>query len=104
MIRRPPRSTLFPYTTLFRSACALALLGAFLTKFTALAGAALVCGWLWARRDRRPALALRGLLALLGGAAPPRGLPGRGRGGRPGFGAAGPGGGDFRAGPGAPAW
>ena len=22
MIRRPPRSTLFPYTTLFRSACA----------------------------------------------------------------------------------
>src|SRR2546430_8930328 len=23
MIRRPPRSTLFPYTTLFRSACAL---------------------------------------------------------------------------------
>src|SRR5256885_13281214 len=25
MIRRPPRSTLFPYTTLFRSACARAL-------------------------------------------------------------------------------
>src|SRR5256886_15405901 len=24
MIRRPPRSTLFPYTTLFRSGCALA--------------------------------------------------------------------------------
>src|SRR3712207_7416648 len=24
MIRRPPRSTLFPYTTLFRSACAVA--------------------------------------------------------------------------------
>src|SRR5689334_24241492 len=24
MIRRPPRSTLFPYTTLFRSCCALA--------------------------------------------------------------------------------
>src|SRR5688572_33461296 len=27
MIRRPPRSTLFPYTTLFRSAAALDLLG-----------------------------------------------------------------------------
>src|SRR5258707_7466764 len=26
MIRRPPRSTLFPYTTLFRSPCALSLL------------------------------------------------------------------------------
>src|SRR2546430_13569780 len=25
MIRRPPRSTLFPYTTLFRSGCALCL-------------------------------------------------------------------------------
>src|SRR3712207_6895677 len=28
MIRRPPRSTLFPYTTLFRSLCALAGEGA----------------------------------------------------------------------------
>src|SRR5258706_3884400 len=28
MIRRPPRSTLFPYTTLFRSACARAAGGA----------------------------------------------------------------------------
>src|SRR2546423_8704812 len=27
MIRRPPRSTLFPYTTLFRSACAIEGLG-----------------------------------------------------------------------------
>src|SRR3712207_9071780 len=27
MIRRPPRSTLFPYTTLFRSAIAVTLLG-----------------------------------------------------------------------------
>src|SRR5881397_328013 len=50
-------------------ACALALLGAFLTKFTALAGAALVCGWLWSRRDRRAALALGGMLALLAGAS-----------------------------------
>src|SRR3712207_5092317 len=29
MIRRPPRSTLFPYTTLFRSACLMLLVGAF---------------------------------------------------------------------------
>src|SRR2546430_10811609 len=28
MIRRPPRSTLFPYTTLFRSLCAVLLLAA----------------------------------------------------------------------------
>src|SRR5438874_8169252 len=27
MIRRPPRSTLFPYTTLFRSACEIASTG-----------------------------------------------------------------------------
>src|SRR5687768_17793167 len=27
MLRRPPRSTLFPYTTLFRSACAFGLHG-----------------------------------------------------------------------------
>src|SRR5436853_3060936 len=32
MIRRPPRSTLFPYTTLFRSCCALRRL----KKFTVL--------------------------------------------------------------------
>src|SRR3712207_7411212 len=29
MIRRPPRSTLFPYTTLFRSPVAVTLVGAF---------------------------------------------------------------------------
>src|SRR5213596_2179097 len=50
-------------------ACVLAFLGAFLTKFTALAGAALVCSWLWSRRDRRAALTLGGLLALLAGAS-----------------------------------
>src|SRR5258707_6851488 len=47
MIRRPPRSTLFPYTTLFRSHCA-------------------------ARRIRRPARAARCLAALqrqIGGVA-----------------------------------
>src|SRR3989454_11779239 len=32
MIRRPPRSTLFPYTTLFRSACKADLRVRFITK------------------------------------------------------------------------
>src|SRR5256884_92104 len=32
MIRRPPRSTLFPYTTLFRSLAATQLAGAFAAK------------------------------------------------------------------------
>src|SRR5256885_8211872 len=36
MIRRPPRSTLFPYTTLFRSGLALALEGAYLCVVRAL--------------------------------------------------------------------
>src|SRR2546430_3388619 len=35
MIRRPPRSTLFPYTTLFRSAGTNAKLGDFTTELTA---------------------------------------------------------------------
>src|SRR5205809_7516471 len=39
MIRRPPRSTLFPYTTLFRSWFAFALLG-------------VVLGWVWAEGQR----------------------------------------------------
>src|SRR2546422_1289990 len=39
MIRRPPRSTLFPYTTLFRSPCSTAG-----TPWTAR-----VSGWWWAR-------------------------------------------------------
>src|SRR3712207_8333059 len=38
MIRRPPRSTLFPYTTLFRSACtAAALAGRLLRRSLSLA-------------------------------------------------------------------
>src|SRR3712207_8567340 len=36
MIRRPPRSTLFPYTTLFRSPVGLGLLGAVLVLRVAL--------------------------------------------------------------------
>src|SRR5258707_13396941 len=35
MIRRPPRSTLFPYTTLFRSNIGLALTGAIVGEFIA---------------------------------------------------------------------
>src|SRR5438093_11946010 len=34
-------------------ACVLCFLGAFLTKLTAVAGAVLICGWLWERKDRR---------------------------------------------------
>src|SRR5256885_12663110 len=44
MIRRPPRSTLFPYTTLFRSLESLALSGA--GALLGLALAALLIAWL----------------------------------------------------------
>src|SRR3712207_8568896 len=47
MIRRPPRSTLFPYTTLFRSAQALGVLQA--------AGTRVELGVLELRRERRDA-------------------------------------------------
>src|SRR3989442_5806971 len=50
MIRRPPRSTLFPYTTLFRS---LAALGGFLAA-TGLALAPLIRVWLSERPATRP--------------------------------------------------
>src|SRR5258708_2580260 len=42
MIRRPPRSTLFPYTTLFRSVCALAGNGTWLAYVLATAATLLV--------------------------------------------------------------
>src|SRR5260370_15256977 len=42
MIRRPPRSTLFPYTTLFRSGIAPALLDAPLSRVTQAQYAALI--------------------------------------------------------------
>src|SRR2546422_6972730 len=38
MIRRPPRSTLFPYTTLFRSATATAVAGQAIQDMATLAG------------------------------------------------------------------
>jgi len=37
MIRRPPRSTLFPYTTLFRSGCVIGVVGTLLGVFLGLA-------------------------------------------------------------------
>src|SRR3989442_4071286 len=46
-------------------ACVLCFLGAFLTKLTAVAGAVLICGWLWERKDRRAAVAVGGSFALL---------------------------------------
>src|SRR5881409_198429 len=46
-------------------ACVLCFLGAFLTKLTAVAGAVLICGWLWERKARRAAVAVAGSLALL---------------------------------------
>src|SRR2546426_8392134 len=39
MIRRPPRSTLFPYTTLFRSAITTGILGGWLSETLTPAGA-----------------------------------------------------------------
>src|SRR3712207_7705360 len=48
MIRRPPRSTLFPYTTLFRSVAALALNGVSLLVYVVAATVALdVLGVAW---------------------------------------------------------
>src|SRR5205807_6482778 len=49
--------------------CALALLGAFLTKFTALVGAVAVCFWLVRRGERRQAVTLAAVLAALGAGA-----------------------------------
>src|SRR5579862_6279482 len=44
MIRRPPRSTLFPYTTLFRSSSSTALMSARMPRFGR---------WSSSRRDRK---------------------------------------------------
>src|SRR3712207_7457584 len=65
MIRRPPRSTLFPYTTLFRSDIALAL------RRAAFSGSP---------RTRGPGVAAPGRPCPASRAGPPRG--GRGRGAR----------------------
>src|SRR2546422_366407 len=65
MIRRPPRSTLFPYTTLFRSSSRRQLLGRAVRALGVPCGARVLA----ARRGR--------------GSAGPRALPAPGRGGRP---------------------
>src|SRR3712207_7503510 len=53
MIRRPPRSTLFPYTTLFRSAAALDGLPADLTRGHRWQGQAMTTSRQW-HLKRRP--------------------------------------------------
>src|SRR5256885_17159270 len=50
MIRRPPRSTLFPYTTLFRSGSVAIFLGVLVVVLGAVVGLPL---WLMARRRNR---------------------------------------------------
>src|SRR5687767_15692851 len=53
MIRRPPRSTLFPYTTLFRSPAAFAPIEEFALPVARLAEAADALAALFARHDLR---------------------------------------------------
>src|SRR3712207_7377484 len=64
MIRRPPRSTLFPYTTLFRSSQGNAWGWTSPGTLGCLAGAALVLpGWVLLQRRRAQPLVRPGLLA-----------------------------------------
>src|SRR5690348_17655671 len=70
MIRRPPRSTLFPYTTLFRSADRLAARFAIGVSLVRLAGAGLA-GW------PEAGLAVGASLVGLAGAALAGGSPDR---------------------------
>src|SRR2546430_11492279 len=51
MIRRPPRSTLFPYTTLFRSSVSMAARSSSLSWAIFSASAWAVSAWAWARSE-----------------------------------------------------
>src|SRR2546430_12615263 len=57
MIRRPPRSTLFPYTTLFRSTVDFVALGRYLNGQASQEERAVVEAWLGADAERRAAVA-----------------------------------------------
>src|SRR5256885_16504848 len=73
MIRRPPRSTLFPYTTLFRSQPSLLLAHGPAAAVPALSlrpAAARGCGVSAGRGGRGPATAPRGRWPAAGGQAP----------------------------------
>src|SRR5256885_9568179 len=52
MIRRPPRSTLFPYTTLFRSGAAVVITGRVADASLTVGPAAFEHGWDWSDVDR----------------------------------------------------
>src|SRR5258708_11230894 len=52
MIRRPPRSTLFPYTTLFRSSC-FSLKTPIWSKEALILSASSLMNWLTKSRDRK---------------------------------------------------
>src|SRR5687768_18381676 len=62
MIRRPPRSTLFPYTTLFRSAAAVGSLNTRLTSKPAMRPASLVA---WRIRSEEHTSELQSRLHLV---------------------------------------
>src|SRR5256886_3374386 len=75
MIRRPPRSTLFPYTTLFRSAVVDAQVGGVeravaLAGLTALLATALLA-WLLSREVARPLVQLAGAARAIAAGQPP---------------------------------
>src|SRR3712207_9280558 len=71
MIRRPPRSTLFPYTTLFRSRWALTAPESYLLRYAALKPSPVEAFKLALKQ-----LVASDALRLEGAALPRRGLPG----------------------------
>src|SRR3712207_6916311 len=63
MIRRPPRSTLFPYTTLFRSRRSPGRTGPTPAGVPVMVMSAPSSRWLWADRAGRPRRCWRGIRA-----------------------------------------